>query len=122
MLDEYGGEVYSDFVRFYPSFDLAGLIRGEVHPRLFVELVVDLPEDSCLRAAVQGGSDHRVWTTQTHLLASIIEVLQAANYQRGGGKGQKPKAIVRPKVKKKQGAAKSRFDEIAARARSSANG
>lgn len=37
------------------------------------------------------------WTVDTDLLAGILFTLQGANWQRAGGKGEKPKAVERPK-------------------------
>ncbi|WP_406083113.1 hypothetical protein OHA01_26390 [Micromonospora zamorensis] len=36
------------------------------------------------------------WSTADHLLASAVELLAGANWQRGGGKGGKPKPLPRP--------------------------
>ncbi|WP_433651027.1 hypothetical protein ACQP2C_32460 [Micromonospora zamorensis] len=36
------------------------------------------------------------WSTADHLLASAVELLAGANWQRGGGKGSKPKPMKRP--------------------------
>lgn len=36
------------------------------------------------------------WSMNTHLLALIADVLAGANWQRGGGKGKRPKPIPRP--------------------------
>jgi len=36
------------------------------------------------------------WDPPTQLLAVIVDLLNAANWQRGGGKGQRPKPIERP--------------------------
>lgn len=36
------------------------------------------------------------WTTGEHLAALIADQLAAANWQRGGGKGTRPKPILRP--------------------------
>lgn len=36
------------------------------------------------------------WSTEAHLLATAVDTLNAANWQRAGGKGQQPKPIPRP--------------------------
>jgi len=36
------------------------------------------------------------WDTKDHLLAAAVDALNAANWQRGGGKGRRPKPIARP--------------------------
>lgn len=55
-------------------------------------LVANLPGGSALwrAAGVDAG-----WTEEAHLLATVVDVLQLANWQRGG-KGQKPNPLLRP--------------------------
>ena len=36
------------------------------------------------------------WTPDTELMSAILYVLQWANWQRGGGKGDKPELVERP--------------------------
>ena len=36
------------------------------------------------------------WTVDTHLLAGVLDALNGANFQRGGGKGKKPSPVPRP--------------------------
>jgi hypothetical protein len=50
-----------------------------------------------LRVLVDGiyGETAR-WGPTEHLLASTLEALRGANWQRGGGKGSKPKPVQRP--------------------------
>lgn len=64
-------------------------------------LIEHMPVDSALAAAAQGGSQFRGWRIDTYLLATIADLLQNANYQRGGAKGTKPKPISRPADSKK---------------------
>lgn len=47
-------------------------------------------------------------------MASILVVLQGANWQRGGGKGEKPKRVERPK-EISQHAKTMTVDDLAAR-------
>lgn len=42
------------------------------------------------------GGEYVEWGTTDWLLAGVLDVLQGANWQRGGGKGQRPKPIPRP--------------------------
>jgi len=42
------------------------------------------------------------WDTHADLLAYIADLLAGANYQRSGGKGQKPKPVPRPSENKQQ--------------------
>jgi hypothetical protein len=43
------------------------------------------------------------WTMDRHLLAAIVDLLAAANYQRGGGKGTAPKPVPRPQQRRMTG-------------------
>ena len=36
------------------------------------------------------------WTVDTHLLAGVLDALNGANFQRGGGRGKKPTPVPRP--------------------------
>ena len=40
--------------------------------------------------------DKALWTTGDHLLAAAVDALASGNWQRGGGKGKRPKPIPRP--------------------------
>lgn len=62
-------------------------------PRKAAVLAINLPPGAGVWAAV--GSD-AAWTAETHLLASAIDVLAGANWQRGGGEGRQPRPIPRP--------------------------
>lgn len=62
-------------------------------------LVEHLPEDSALAGSVRGGREHRVWTTQTHMHAAMVNQLYVANNQRAGKKTRKA-LIEPPKVRK----------------------
>jgi hypothetical protein len=46
--------------------------------------------------ALSGGES--LWTLEAQLLAQIADLLAGANWQRSGGKSQKPKPIKRPGV------------------------
>src|SRR5699024_8142258 len=37
------------------------------------------------------------WTVDTHLLAGVLEALNGANFQRGGGKGNRLEPVPRPR-------------------------
>lgn len=71
-------------------------------------LIEQLPETSAFTAACKGGVEHRGWTTTNVLLAGAFNALAAANYQRGNGKGKKPKPIEPPQVRRPRGAATGR--------------
>lgn len=46
--------------------------------------------------ALEQHGDAVRWSDTEHLLASILDVLAGANWQRGGGKGARPKPVKRP--------------------------
>lgn len=85
--------------------------RGLTYRRLGV-LVAGLGKDSALTRSVRRnpleGSDESgemspeeemaAWGLEHHLLALIADLLAGANWQRGGGKGSKPRPIPRPGV------------------------
>lgn len=59
-----------------------------------LRLVCRLPRESRFVAAV-GGPSHE-WSTSEYLLAQILDLTAGGNYQRGGGKGRRPKPVPRP--------------------------
>lgn len=54
--------------------------------------------ESALVREIEGDESHQ-WGLSDFLLAGIFDMLAAANWQRGGGKGPRPKQIPRPGVK-----------------------
>mgnify|MGYP001148205467 CR=1 FL=1 len=72
--------------------------RDLTYRRLSVLLHHSRPGSAFLRSLA--GEDAE-WSLTDHLLASVIDVLNAANWQRGGGKGSRPKPVSRPGVKDK---------------------
>lgn len=80
----------------------------------FKTVVANCDPTGALARAIVG--DAAGWTLTDHLLASVVDVGQVANWQRGGGKGQRPKPIKRPDSKGDQKYGKdaikiSEFDE-----------
>ena len=53
-----------------------------------------LPDDSATWVAIHG--EKAMWGTTDYLLASVVDLLAGANWQRAG-KGPKPKPLPRPK-------------------------
>lgn len=53
-------------------------------------------QDTALALEQQGAAV--LWTITDHLIAVAVDALHNANWQRGGGKGHKPKPIPRPGV------------------------
>lgn len=92
LLREYSKPIESDLSRYHQR-DLLDLYRGDLTVRKALVLIDHLPPGAALWRAM--GLDN-TWTEEAHLLALVVDVLQAANWQRGGGKGMQPKAIARP--------------------------
>lgn len=57
-------------------------------------VVKNLPQSSALSRAVNGTD--AMWGLSEHLLATVADALHMGNWQRGGGKGKRPKPIMRP--------------------------
>jgi hypothetical protein len=81
-----------------------GLIgTRELTWRRFSSLLTNLPVDSAFKVefiADQESDDNKTvgndisrWTLTNQLLANMVDILALANYQRGGGKGSKPKLL-----------------------------
>ena len=51
---------------------------------------------------LETAGEDAAWSLDAQLLALIADILQAANYQRGGGKGKRPTPIPRPGVSSKE--------------------
>jgi hypothetical protein len=62
---------------------------------LFV-LARHLPPEGALGRAQS--DDESAWGIAEHLLAAAVDLLAAGNWQRGGGKGLRPKRVPRPGV------------------------
>lgn len=93
MLEEYGIEIEADFHEFY-RLDLLDLYRGIHSPAKVYRLLFALPTESRFYRVVTNGRTE--WSTTEHLLAAAVDTLQNANWQRGGGKGSRPKPLERP--------------------------
>lgn len=70
---------------------------SELSPRLALWLVEHLPEDSATIAAMKGGPQFRAWTQSMYLQAAQVNLLFAANRQRGGKSTRIP--LVKPPKK-----------------------
>jgi hypothetical protein len=57
-------------------------------------LIANLPPTSATHLALTEGKSG--WGTTDHLLAAVVDLLNAGNWQRGGGKGRRPKPVGRP--------------------------
>lgn len=63
-------------------------------------MAAHLPRDSATMLAVHPKTEYEAWDVGDWLLANVVDLLAAANWQRGGGKGARPKPVQRPKPPK----------------------
>jgi len=80
--------VEADLQRFY-GLHICELGGPALSWRRFSHLVAHLPPESATARVQRGGEA----TVANELLAHVANLLAAANWQRGGGKGPKPKPI-----------------------------
>lgn len=60
-----------------------------------LEVIVDhLPRTSALGRSV--GGERAAWGPAEYLLAGLLDAANSGNWQRGGGKGARPKRVKRP--------------------------
>ena len=77
----------------------------------FAVWVKYMPRSSQLFQSVHGPQ----WSAELHMLANVVDLLAAANWQRGGGKGGRPKPVKRPGVKSGERFGKAvAFDQVEA--------
>jgi hypothetical protein len=93
ILSEYGYEIEADFQQYY-RLDIAELYTGGLSPARAFRLVTMLPAESRFARAAAGPRGE--WRINDYLLAAVVDTLAVANWQRGGGKGRRPKPLPRP--------------------------
>lgn len=100
LTEDHGAALLADLWRYY-RVDLRDVFTESpaISPRLILALTEQLPEDSALVAAHNGGPQFRGWTAGRYLLAGVFDALQAANWQRAGNRGTKPRPVSRPRQK-----------------------
>jgi hypothetical protein len=81
------------------GINLPDVISGQVSAARALWLLEQIGEGSALWAAASGGPEYRAWTTPVRIAAFSLNALHGANWQRGGGKGSKPKPIEPPEPK-----------------------
>lgn len=79
LLDEYGAELFADFLTAY-RLDLTEILFGSVGtsrmaPRLILSLIENLPEGSLFKAQMQGGKEYREWTLTNWFMAQLINAV-----------------------------------------------
>lgn len=88
-------EMVASFFRYYGKtpeqlFD-EGMYADDV-----AALAVNLPRESAVYATAVPVSEAERWGVEGHMMAKIIDLLAAANWQRSGGNGPRPKRVERP--------------------------
>lgn len=100
LLTRYGGAIEADLHRYHQvrlNQALYGRKEDRIPAREILNWIRYLPRDSAFAHEVLG--DQADWQVDTHLLAHVAFLLAGANWQRGGGKGTRPKPI-KPKAAK----------------------
>lgn len=92
LLEEHGGAIRYDLLTVGRTLDDLGTRRLTWTDLLAV--VQHAPPGSALSRSLHG--EFALWSPNEYLLALVADLLQAANWQRGGGKGTKPKPLARP--------------------------
>lgn len=85
LLRQHGGAVEADLLRFY-GLRLGELFRGNLSPRLLINLIEQLPPDSALAAAQHG--EIATWDVATGILALIADNTAIANWQRASARSK----------------------------------
>lgn len=88
---EYADAIESDLLRH--GIDLWADLTTErlTWRRLKLWLTYSRPGDAFF---YEYGGDEAIWDLKTRLLGLAVDALHNANYQRGGGKGKRPKSVL----------------------------
>lgn len=89
---EHGDALEADFEHYY-GIDIVDVYRGHISARKASVLALNLPPGALTWQEV--GTDN-AWTVGDFLLAEAVDALNIANYQRQGGKGERPEPTPRP--------------------------
>lgn len=93
LLDEHQEAIEYDLIRLGLRLDWLGTPR--LSWRDLLVIVKQSPRSSALAMAVHG--EQTQWGVLEHLTGHVVDLLQLANWQRGGKKaGPRPKPIPRP--------------------------
>lgn len=95
----------SDLSEFH-GLTLVDVLAEHSHsPRTLLSYIAWLPDNSALAAAMR--AEPRGWGSERHLLATVVDAIQANTYvtaKAARGRPKKPKPIPRPRSKKKTAA------------------
>ncbi|MFG1683492.1 hypothetical protein ACGFNP_25210 [Nonomuraea sp. NPDC049269] len=93
LLAEHGEAIEWDLSHYHHR-ELGELFTGTLTWRKLRSFLSHLPRESALARKLLG--EDAPWGLNEQLLAMTIDVLRQGNWQRGGGKGAKPKPLPRP--------------------------
>jgi hypothetical protein len=113
FLSEFEEPLEADLLRFWHLDLPADLGTMRLTWRRLGILVRNLPAESATLRAMHGHAAD--WSVTDHLLAAVVDVLQGGNWQRGGGKGKRPKPLERPKSAQVMRERRRRMEEMAAK-------
>lgn len=94
VMEDHAGAINYDLIRLGLRLRMVGteaLTWGDLH-----DVVKYGRQDTAL--ALEREGPPVLWTITDHLIATAVDALHAGNWQRGGGKGHRPKPIPRPGV------------------------
>ncbi|MFT3877136.1 MAG: hypothetical protein QM708_12045 [Propioniciclava sp.] len=97
---EYRDHLVADFWRYYGR-GLDDLLDAGVPLADVAAMAATLPRESATLLAVHPREEIELWDPAAYLLATAVDQLAGGNWQRGGGKGARPKPIKRPTVQTK---------------------
>lgn len=92
LLDEHGEAVEYDLITL--GLRLEWLGSPVLSWRDLVVIIRESPRTSALSRSIHG--EAAAWGPLEHLAAAQLDALNGGNWQRGGGKGPKPKPTKRP--------------------------
>lgn len=87
----------ADFWRYYGQ-GVDQLLALGVDVEDVADMAAHLPRESATMLALVPRQPAEAWDANTYLLAHLGDLLAGANWQRGGGKGRRPKPVQRPKA------------------------
>lgn len=107
LLRRYGDEIEADFQQFYGIDVWRELARHRLSFARVDRLIRGLPDDARLSRRIAEATppskgatvDVGGWPRTDRLLASIVDELAIANWQRAHGKGKRPDLLTAPKRK-----------------------
>ena len=96
---EFPSQLTADFWRYYGA-GFRQLLEDGVPAVDVAAMAAHLPRESATMRAALPPSEAEAWDVYAHLLATAVDLLAGANWQRTGRRAGKPKPIKRPKPPK----------------------